>query len=202
MKRNYHTNLAFLDVVFNTLLCFAALFALAFILINPSKAEKNVEMKAEFVIVVTWPKDLDNDVDVYLEAPQGHLVSFARREDGLMHLDRDDLVKRNDFINTPSGPVEYPENREIITIRGTVPGEYVLNVHMYNKKSDNLLTPVTVFIDKINPYSTVLLRTVELGEKGDEKTVCRFVVDKEGKIKDVTYLFKSLTESNPPEFGL
>jgi len=27
-------------------------------------------------------------------------------------------------------------------------------------------------------------------------------VDKEGKIKDVTYLFKSLTESNPPEFGL
>ena len=119
-----------------------------------------------------------------------------------MHLDRDDLGKRNDFINTPSGPVEYPENREIITIRGTVPGEYVLNVHMYGKKSDNLLTPVTVFVDKINPYSTVLLRTVELGEKGDEKTVCRFVVDKEGKIKDVSYLFKSLTDSKPRGLGL
>ena len=27
MKRNYHTNLAFLDLLFNTLLCFAALQA-------------------------------------------------------------------------------------------------------------------------------------------------------------------------------
>jgi len=71
MKRNYHTNLAFLEVLFNTILCFAALFALSFILINPSKAEKNVEMKAEFVIVVTWPHELDDDVDVYLEDPQG-----------------------------------------------------------------------------------------------------------------------------------
>ena len=27
MKRNYHSNLAFLDLLFNTLLCFVALFA-------------------------------------------------------------------------------------------------------------------------------------------------------------------------------
>ena len=43
MKRNYHTNLAFLDLLFNTLLCFAALFSLAFILINPSKKNKGEE---------------------------------------------------------------------------------------------------------------------------------------------------------------
>ena len=46
MKRNYHANLSFLDLLFNTLLCFAALFALSFILINPSKQENNVEVKA------------------------------------------------------------------------------------------------------------------------------------------------------------
>ena len=197
MKRNYHTNLAFLDVLFNTLLCFAALFALSFILINPSKAEKNVEMKAEFVIVVTWPQELDDDVDVYLEDPVGHLVAFMRREDGLMHLDRDDLGSRNDFISTPAGRVEYLENREIVTIRGIVPGEYVLNVHMYTKKSVGASTPVTVIVDKINPYGTVVLKMVELGNTGDEKTVCRFVVDKEGKVKDVTYLFKKLTRAKP-----
>jgi hypothetical protein len=197
MKRNYHTNLAFLDVLFNTLLCFAALFALSFILINPSKAEKNVEIKAEFVIVVTWPQELDDDVDVYLEDPVGHLVAFMRREDGLMHLDRDDLGSRNDFINTPAGRVEYLENREIVTIRGIVPGEYVLNVHMYAKKSVGESTPVTVIVDKINPYGTVVLKMVELGNTGDEKTVCRFVVDKEGKVKDVTYLFKKLTRAKP-----
>ena len=197
MKRNYHTNLAFLDVLFNTLLCFAALFALSFILINPSRAEKNVEMKAEFVIVVTWPQELDDDVDVYLEDPVGHLVAFMRREDGLMHLDRDDLGSRNDFINTPAGRVEYPQNREIVTIRGIVPGEYVLNVHMYSKKSMGASTPVTVLVDKINPYGTVVVKTVELGNAGDEKTICRFVVDKEGKVTDVTYLFKKLTQARP-----
>ena len=197
MKRNYHTNLAFLDVLFNTLLCFAALFALSFILINPSRTEKNVEMKAEFVIVVTWPQELDDDVDVYLEDPVGHLVAFMRREDGLMHLDRDDLGSRNDFINTPAGRVEYPQNREIVTIRGIVPGEYVLNVHMYSKKSMGASTPVTVLVDKINPYGTVVVKTVELGNAGDEKTICRFVVDKEGKVTDVTYLFKKLTQARP-----
>ena len=197
MKRNYHTNLAFLDVLFNTLLCFAALFALSFVLINPSKAEKNVEMKAEFVIVVTWPQELDDDVDVYLEDPQGHLVAFMRREDGLMHLDRDDFGSRNEFINTPAGRIEYPQNREIVTIRGIVPGEYVLNVHMYTKKSVGVSTPVTVLVDKINPYGTVVVKTVELGNTGDEKTICRFVVDKEGKVTDVTYLFKKLTQARP-----
>jgi hypothetical protein len=197
MKRNYHTNLAFLDVLFNTLLCFAALFALSFILINPSKTEKNVEIKAEFVIMATWPQELDDDVDVYLEDPAGHLVAFMRREDGLMHLDRDDLGSRNDFINTPAGRVEYLENREIVTVRGIVPGEYVLNVHMYSKKSVGVSTQVTVIVDKINPYGTVIVKTVELGSTGDEKTVCRFVVDEEGNVKDVTYLFKKLTQAKP-----
>ena len=197
MKRNYHTNLAFLDVLFNTLLCFAALFALSFVLINPSKTDKNTESKAEFIIVVTWPQELDNDVDVYLEDPQGNMVAFMRREDGLMHLDRDDLGSRNDSIMTPAGRIEYLENREIITIRGTVPGEYILNVHMYHKNSKEPLTPVTVIVDKINPYGTVALRTVELKDKGDEQTVCRFTVNNEGKVTNVSYLFKRLTTLRP-----
>ena len=72
MKRNYHTNLSFLDLLFNTLLCFAALFALSFVLINPSKKKNNVRMKAEFMITTTWPRDLDDDVDMYVEDPQGY----------------------------------------------------------------------------------------------------------------------------------
>jgi len=130
MKRNYHTNMAFLDLLFNTLLCFAALFVLSFILINPSKKENNIKAKADFMITVTWNKDLDDDVDTYVEDPVGNLVAFMRREEGLMHLDRDDLGHRNDTINTPNGPIEYKENREIVTLRGFVPGEYVVNVHM------------------------------------------------------------------------
>ena len=116
MKRNYHTNMAFLDLLFNTLLCFAALFSLAFVLINPSKKNKTVDAKAEFIITVIWPSDMDDDVDTYVEDPEGNLIAFNRREQGLMHLDRDDVGYSFDTIQTSFGVVEYKENREMVSI--------------------------------------------------------------------------------------
>ena len=122
MKRIYHTNMAFLDLLFNTLLCFAAMFSLAFVMINPSKKNKTVDAKAEFLITVTWPSDIDDDVDTYVEDPNGNLVAFNRREQGLMHLDRDDVGFSYDRLQTPFGIVEYKQNREMVSLRGIVPG--------------------------------------------------------------------------------
>lgn len=192
MKRNYHANLAFLDVLFNTLLCFAALFALSFILIKPKDSEQNVEVKAEFILTVVWPKDMDNDVDTYVEDPAGNLVAFMRREEGLMHLSRDDVGVTNDRIETPFGTVAYDENREIITFRGVMPGEYVVNVHMYTKRDVRPETPVTVQLDKINPFQVITRKKVVLLEQHDEKTVFRFIVDKEKEVVSLNQLPKSL----------
>jgi len=194
MKRNYHTNLSFLDLLFNTLLCFAALFVLSFVLINPSKKEHNAKTKAEFMITVTWPEGLDDDVDMYVEDSQGNLVAFMRREEGLMHLDRDDLGRSNDIVNTPFGPIEHKDNREIVTIRGIIAGEYVVNVHMYTKRSEAIEVPVTIQLDKINPFSTITLKEVVLRTTGDEETAFRFVLDNDGKVTDVNTLKKSLIQ--------
>ena len=198
LNRKYHADTAFLDLLFNSLIGFVALFFLAFILMNPERKEdKNVEAKAEFIITVDWPQDYDDDIDTYVEDPEGHLVSFKRREDGLMHLDRDDLGRRNDTIQTRFGKVEYGENREMVTVRGIVPGEYVVNIHAY-KKSDNRPTPITITLDKINPFSTIAKETVEVKFTGDEKTAFRFVLDKEGKVKSVNKLKKSLIAQKMP----
>ena len=197
MKRNYHTSLSFLDLLFNTVLCFAALFALSFILINPSKQDKNVEVKAEFIITVTWPNDLNNDVDTYVEDPQGRLVAFMRREEGLMHLDRDDVGKFNDILSTPFGDVEYNENREVVTLRGTIEGEYVVNVHMYMQRSEQGATPVRIQLDKINPFQIVTVKDVVLDITGSEKTAFRFTVDDEGKVIQTNQLEKGLAKRNP-----
>jgi len=194
MKRNYHTNMAFLDLLFNTLLCFAALFVLSFILINPSKKENNIKAKADFMITVTWNKDLDDDVDTYVEDPVGNLVAFMRREEGLMHLDRDDLGHRNDTINTPNGPIEYKENREIVTLRGFVPGEYVVNVHMYMKR-EKAPTEVMIVLEKLNPYMIIMAKNVILTTNGQEDTAFRFVVDSEGVVTKVNELKKTLVKS-------
>ena len=192
MKRNYHTNFAFLDLLFNTLLCFAALFVLAFVLINPSQEQNNVESKAEFLITITWPEGMDNDVDVYVEDPVGHLVAFMRREDGLMHLDRDDLGQRNDVIQTPFGSVESNENKEIVTLRGIVPGEYVVNVHMYMERANAEATPVTIQLEKLKPYRMITLKERTLTITGDEKTAFRFTLDRSGEVIEVNELPKTL----------
>ena len=194
MKRVYHAHLSFVDLLFNTLLGFAALFLLSFLLINPSKKDNNVKSKADFLITVTWPNERDNDVDVYVQDPQGNLVAFMRREGGLMHLDRDDLGKSNDIVQTPLGPISHPENKEIVTLRGHMPGEYIVNVHMYTRNSKELTTEVYVQLDKVNPvFKTVILKKLTLGDSGDEKTAFRFVIDKEGKVTEVNYLPKVLT---------
>ena len=195
-NRKYHADTAFLDLLFNSLIGFVALFFLAYMLINPEQKEsKNVEAKAEFIITVDWPQEYDDDIDVYVEDPEGHLVSFRRREDGLMHLDRDDLGHRNDTIETQFGTVKYGENREIVTIRGIIPGEYVVNIHAYKKEGSEPI-PVTVVLDKINPFSTVVREVVEIRITGDEKTAFRFVLDKDGDIKSFNKLKKSLMSVN------
>ena len=196
MKRNYHTNLAFLDLLFNTLLCFVALFSLAFVLINPSKKNKTVDAKAEFIITVIWPSEMDDDVDTYVEDPEGNLIAFNRREQGLMHLDRDDTGVAFDTISTSFGIVEYKENREMVSIRGYVPGEYVVNVHMFTKREE-AETPVTIILEKINPYSVVTGRNVVLVTRGEEKTAFRFTVNDEGKVINTSQLEKSLITTNP-----
>ena len=192
MKRNYHTDLAFLDLLFNTLLCFAALFALSFILVNPSKQNKNVEAKADFIITVTWPADMDDDVDTYVEDPAGNLVAFMRREQGLMHLDRDDVGFRSDRIETAAGIVEFKENREIVTLRGTLAGEYVVNVHMYTKRSGEGPTPVAIRLEKLTPFKIAAVRELTLMANSDEKTAFRFVLNDKGEVVDVNHIEKSL----------
>ena len=193
MQRKYHTNLPFLDLLFNILIGFVFLFIVSFLLINPIAKRADIEVKAEFLITVFWPDNLEDDVDIYVEDPAGNLVWFKSREPGLMHLDRDDLGKRNDEVVTAAGTILFPENREIVTLRGIVPGEYVVNVHCYFKVAVDPV-PVTVQIDKINPYSVVLREIVDLSNKGEEITVTRFSVNSKGEVTNVNKLPKRLVQ--------
>ena len=193
MQRQYHSNLPFVDLLFNVLIGFVFLFIVSFLLINPIAKRADIEVKAEFLITVMWPDDLEDDVDTYVEDPVGNLVWFRSREPGLMHLDRDDLGKRNDEVTTAAGTILFPENREIVTLRGVIPGEYIINIHMYFKVGQEPV-PVTIQIDKINPYSVVLRETIELKSKGDEITAARFSVKSNGDVIDVNKLPKKLVE--------
>jgi hypothetical protein len=53
---------------------------------------------------------------------------------------------------------------------------------MFGKKSEAKSSPVNVRIEKMNPYKLVVSKTVNLESAGDETTVFRFKMDKEGNI--------------------
>ena len=183
---------AFTDLLFNALLGFAFMFFIAFILIKPEDASGKIDTHAEFLVTVVWPDSHPDDIDTYVEDPAGNLVWYHGREAGLMHLDRDDRGNYRDTIVVDGTPIENPLNQETVTLRGIVPGEYVVNIFHYSATT-NEPVPVHVKIEKLNPTVTVLYyETINLNRTGQEETVARFVIDESGDIKDVNTRDKSL----------
>jgi hypothetical protein len=194
-RRIYYNNTSFLDLLFNTLVGFVFLFIIAFLLINPSIKKAGIKTKAEFVITVTWSDNSQDDVDTWLQDPAGNVLHFRQRDVGLAHLDRDDLGKINDTIRLEDGRrVEYPHNQELTTIRGFLSGEWVLNLHMYNKRDANPIF-VEVRIDKLNPrVETVFYKKILMKSRWEEITVTRFVMTHQGDIIDWDDLPKTLVK--------
>ena len=182
----------FTDLLFNALLGFAFMFAIAFMLINSSEEKGNIRSNAEILISVQWPDDHPDDVDAIVEDPQGSLVWYHNRDSGLMHLDRDDRGNLADNLNINGEVVSNPINQETITVRGLQSGEYIINLLHYKSNFKEPL-PVTVKVEKLNP-SVELVYYGEhfLNGVGDEMTALRFYVDSQKNISDLNQIPKRL----------
>ena len=182
----------FTDLLFNALLGFAFIFAIAFMLINSSEETGNIRSNAEILISVQWPDDHPDDVDAIVEDPQGSLVWYHNRDSGLMHLDRDDRGNLADNLNINGEVVSNPINQETITVRGLQSGEYIINLLHYKSNFKEPL-PVTVKVEKLNP-SVELVYYGEhfLNGVGDEMTALRFYVDSQKNISDLNQIPKRL----------
>jgi hypothetical protein len=191
MRRRSGVGVGFTDLLFNALLGFVVMFVLAFLMINPIAKTGAVDPKVEFLITLAWPDGRPEDVDLYVEDPSGELVWFRSREAGLMHLDRDDLGQRGDVIEVDGRQIANPLNQEVVAIRGILPGEYVVNLHLYRSRGDPV--PATVKVEKLNPQvKVVFYGALVLAKQGDERTACRFAIGSDGHILDVNRLDKSL----------
>ena len=120
------TFVPFTDILFNVLLGLVFMVFTAFSLINPTAKTGIVDLKAELLITVTWPDNDPNDMDLYVEDSAGNIVWYHSKEAGLMHLDRDDRGNYRDTITVNGKQIQNPLNQETVTIRGIVPGEYVV----------------------------------------------------------------------------
>ncbi|MFQ3347354.1 MAG: hypothetical protein ACI8RT_001088 [Candidatus Azotimanducaceae bacterium] len=182
----------FTDLLFNTLLGFAFMFAIAFMLISTPEKAGDIESKAEILITIRWADKHPDDVDALVEDPQGGLVWYHNRDTGLMHLDRDDRGVFADNITINGVKVSNPINQETVTVRAAQPGEYVVNLLHYKSNYSEPL-PVTVKIEKLNPtVSMVYYGTHQLTGSGDEQTAVRFTLDAQGAVASTSQRPKTL----------
>ena len=196
----FKSSIGFIDLLFNILLGFAFLFIVAFLLIKPEAKKKDFDRRAEFVIILEWDHDASDDLDLYVEDPMGDRVSFRVPRINFMHLDKDDLGKTNDtIVNADGSRSTVMINREVVTIRGIVPGEYIINGHYYstrdysgrpvefgetkiaaNKPKKNLT--VKVELHKVTPYTILCTGQKQFTQKGQEETFLRFRIDSKGNL--------------------
>jgi hypothetical protein len=200
-NERYKSSLGFIDLLFNILLGFAFLFIIAFLLIKPEAKKKDFDRRAEFVVILEWDHDAADDLDLYVQDPTDSKVSFRLPIANFMHLDKDDLGTRNDtIINADGSESTVKINREVVTIRGIMAGEYIINTHYYSTRIYNgsQLEPnertidyrnkpvsdltVKVELHKVTPYQILWVGEKKFTHRGQEETFLRFVLDGDGNI--------------------
>ena len=191
-KRRRNESDPFTDLLFNALLGFTFLFLVAIMFMNPDAKSGLIDPKAEYILTVTWEDNSPDDIDTWVEDPEGQVIWFRAPAQGLLHLDRDDRGLLNDTISINGETVENPLNQEVVTIRGVVKGEYVVNLHYYASETKKAVD-VNVRLVKVNPALEVIYYgTVNLEKAGDEKTALRFKIGGDGKIYDINFLPKQI----------
>jgi hypothetical protein len=124
-----------------------------------------------------------------------------------MYLDKDDLGFANDIVKNVNGTVTKVNiNREVVTIRGIIPGEYIINAHYYSArkwtgqtlttnideraesyelgkgKSTGKNLTVKIELHKVNPYKIWWIGEKTFTHRGQEETFVRFTIDSDGKL--------------------
>lgn len=201
---------AYIDLLLNVLTGIIFLFILTTLLIQPQKKSEDAGIKknAEMILTASWDGAVDCDVDLWIQDPLGNLVSFQSLSKGLMNIERDDMGFKNDYIYNPTGNLilASKDNREIWTLRGKQEGRFIVNLHLYSCRIDNIPlqlfdkidVPVVIELIKLNPYlNTVITEVVTLNSIWDEKTAFSFIVDQNGFIKFERGFIKLVKDKKP-----
>jgi len=202
-KNKYKSTIGFTDMLFNILLGFAFLFIIAFLLIKPEAKKEDSERKAEFVVVMEWNHDAPDDIDLYVQDPTQNKVHFRLPITNFMYLDKDDLGYANDIVKNVDGTITKVNiNREVVTIRGIIPGEYIINAHYYSQRqwekdgrlSTDIAPPgeknltVKIELHRVQPYKIWWIGEKTFTHRGQEETFVRFTIGPDGnQIGDFSY---------------
>ena len=191
------------DTLFRDVLSLALLgFLAVIVLLLPHIAPEGVKNVSDapapgnVVIEITWPDDMDADVDLWVQAPGDIAVGYSNKGGALFNLLRDDLGKTMDLSSI---------NHESAYTRGLRGGEYIVNAHAYRIDPKNP-PPFTVEAvvstktveDGVTRISPILFTQAQIRYQGQELTLARFELTDQGDLVNgsVHNLFKALRSAD------
>lgn len=190
--RRFFSFRPFIDVLF---CCLLMLVAILFLLKAEEEETKMRPPNTLYEVILTWDGNSEDDLDLYVQAASGHIVSFNNREGGegsLISLNHDALGKsRNNSLAKDAEGKIVGFNEEIVAFRGATEGDNIVNVHVYLKKDENPIQ-ATITLVKIKPYKEIISKKKTFRATGDEKTAFRFRTDKNGEVVELNELPASL----------
>ena len=182
--RRFFSFRPFIDVLF---CCLLMLVAILFLLKTEEEKTKSRPPNVIYEVILTWDGKSKDDLDLYVQAASGHVVSFNNREGGqgsLISLDHDALGIRNNFLPKDQQGVIAKFHEERVSFRGVTNGENIVTVHVYSKR-DDAPTKGTIRLIKIKPFKEAIVKEITFESTGQEKTAFRFLTDSTGEILEI-----------------
>lgn len=206
-RPEYGSDVSLSDMVLIAALGFILLFLAALLMVRPPGAEANTKLKAEFVLTMTWPDGALDDIDMWVQLPNGRKVWYGNKDVEYATLDRDDRGALGDTYDGDKGERQLTLiNREMATIRAIVPGRYIVAAHVFTDRpiytegktwegAPKLPYEATLEMSKLNPRAVDILRAkVALTEKAQEVVFAAFEVDHNGEVRNI--------ELNPSQYKI
>jgi hypothetical protein len=195
--KKYDFRTAFIDLLINVLTGVVFLFMIASLLIQTKVKDQDqgVKKDAQYVIQMSWPNNMNCDVDIWVRDPADRVVSYQAKDVDIMHLERDDQGWTNDTTLLSMKAESQLPNTETWVLRGKLAGRFTVNIHLYsctieNKSLDlgsQINVPVNIELLKLNPnVKKLVTKTYVLNQVWQEITVFNFILDKNNNVIDIT----------------
>lgn len=196
--KKYDFRTAFIDLLINVLTGMVFLFMITTLLITTKVKDEDVGVKkdAQYIIQISWPNDINCDVDIWVRDPENRVVSYQAKDVGIMHIERDDQGWINDVMTyLKLQPSQQLNNSETWVLRGKIAGKFTVNLHLYSCSMNEkpvplgqvMEVPVTIELTKLNPdIKKVLSKTITLRKVWEEVTAFNFILDGKNNVAGIT----------------
>lgn len=174
------------DVVF-CLACTLLLCVVLLIILEDHKEEENPDKRpGNFFVDIAWYST--DDVDLWVEGPDGQPVGYSNKQGPYLSLVRDDVG---------TNPKGLSVRNETVVSQGFQPGWHLINLHGYRiaNKSSEVEVEVKVFVRRSDSRNPTLIHHEFVKVKGgQELTVINLQLSKSGALIATNRGFRHVRE--------